>query len=399
MPLLIDELAKQVLEQTRIVTNGPLLQPEEPLRLEVIPGGGAGAQPVSDTLNFVLGSSTSFGALQIDVTYKIQRNGADLTEQTASAPGQYIKIPQQTASTPATVAGLLSFAFLLAPKIKLVKAKPPTDVRLGLPALDHKLIVTVTVKSPKLTEAEPSRTVEIPFTVPTISIPLPIPPAVCICAEDANLGGERHLVMLPPGSPESVAQIVAAYNSVLDTLNALESVLSLLSAVVAPLKLVTKTLAKISAPYITTSARVQDFDDYDNFDDEMSSFLIVAPTGYGVKFSDTANPGDWDDTGDNGMRTYKVIDILQLPGHAAYGSYLMNKLAMNATDLTTLRDRVAELSGVTTDKAQLGIGVFFVHDLASSETPHDLRHYETSGDTDEEVNDDVESAMWITGEG
>lgn len=397
MPLLIDELAKQVLEQTRIVSNGPVLAADEALRVDVIPGGGAGAQPANEALSLALGATNPLAALHIDVTYELRRDGKKLTERTAAVTtGEYLQVPTVTSGTTTTAQGLLSVAFLVAPKVRLVKAGSPPQIRAGLPVLDHALVVRITVSSPRLQDPPPTREVEIPFTVATIEVPLPMPPAVCICASDADLNGEKYLIMLPPGSPSSVSQIVQVYNTVLDGLKALESVLLLISSVLKPLELVVSTLAKVPTPYVTTGARVQDFDDFNDFDDEMSSVLIVGPTGVGVKFSDTANPGDWDDLGDNSMRSYRVIDLLQLPSHPQYGSYLLGKLGMDGAKVGELAVQVGSLTGVPPADARLGIGVFYVHNLAGADTPGDLKRYD-EGDTDEPVQDDTESAMWITG--
>jgi hypothetical protein len=385
--LLIDDVASQVLEQTRVIANGPVLAPDEALHVEVVPGGGGGSQPVSDVLNLGLTGTNQLDVLQLDVSYELQRDGLPLASQ------DYIQVPSPP--TGGSTAALLAVAFLIAPHVKLVKAAKPLDVRPGLPKLDYKLVVTITISSKTGQLPQPlARTIEIPFTVPTIEVPLPVLPAVCICAQDDSLNGQKYLIMLPPGSPESVSEIVAAYNSVLDTLNGLESLLSALAVALTPLKKVVSTLAAIPTPYVTTSARVQDFDDYNDFDDEMSSFLLVAPPGYGVRFSDTANPGDWDDFGDNAWKLYTAIDLLQLPSDQKHGDYMLKQLAMDKAEVSKLADDVAALAGVPVDKATLGIGVCYVHNLDGADTPDDFKYYDNQHET---VQDDTESALWTTG--
>ncbi|PAU47764.1 hypothetical protein CK936_16925 [Streptomyces albireticuli] len=239
---------------------------------------------------------------------------------------------------------------------------------------------------------------EIPFSIPTVELTVPIPPAVCICAQDSELTGEKHLVMLPPGSPASVGQIASAYNSVLDGLNALKGALELISIALKPLKMVAETMGKIPTPYVTTTALVEDFSDQNEFDEEMSSFLIVGPTGCGVDFADTADPGDWDDyIGTHEHKKYFTIDILQLPNAGENGDYILKKLGysleVDKSKLSELANKVAELSGVNPSEARLGIGVFYVHDLEGDDTPNDLKYYDT--DSDDPVQDDTESALWI----
>jgi hypothetical protein len=385
--LLIDDLADQLLEQTRVVTNGPVLEPHEALHVDVVPGGAGGDLPVNDVLSLALGATNALDVLHVSVSYEVQKDGVTV----AAADMATVPTPDPVQSPK----GLLSAAFLLKPKVKLIKAnKLVPDLDLELPKLDYKLIVTLEVSDAggRLQKTH-KRVVEVPFTTATIKVPLPIPPAVCICAQDAGFKGSKFLVMVPPGAPESVAEIVSTYNTVLDAINALDVVLKLAALVVKPLKLVTETLAKIPTPYVTTSARVQDFDDYDDFDDELSSFILVGPTGYGVTFNDTADPGDWDDWFTNEIKSYRTIDILQLP-NSPHGQYVMGQLGLDPTQLGTLAQTVADLTGVPLAGVELGIGVFLVHDLTSGSVPHDLRTYDN--DTNEDINDDIESAMWIT---
>ncbi|MDX3848988.1 hypothetical protein ACSCB1_03650 [Streptomyces europaeiscabiei] len=391
MGLLSQKLAEQALEQTRVVTNGPVLGPNEALHVDVIPGGGGGSQ-LADALNLGLGATTSLDVIRVAATYELQREESAGTWKKVDG-SEYKQVP-----SPPAAGGLLSTAFLLAPHVKFKAGTPsgipaPAAPPVALPKLDHKLIVTITVSSDAVPNGV-SKTLEIPFSLPTIEIPVPIPPAICICASDADLTGEKFLIMLPPGSPEAVGQIVSAYNSVLDGLNAVKDVLDLASIVLAPLKLVTGTLGKVPNPYVETSARVQDFNEYNDFDDEMSSFLIVGPTGYGVRFCDTANPDRWDDLpGDNDVKKYITIDILQLHKDEI-GKHILGKLGLTEVTVSDLATEFARLSGVPVDQARLGIGVFYVHNLEGGDVPKALKYYDNNDDS--EVQDDTESAIWIT---
>lgn len=400
MPLLIDDLATQMLEQTRVVTNAPLLPPNEPLRVEVIPGGGAGAQLTNDLLNAL--GTTPNEALRIDVDYEIRRG-----DEVLPASG-YVRLPVVAAETVnpdhGALTDLLSVAFLLPPRVRLVNrpvtGPPPPAV---LPALDHRLVVTITVRSTAtvLTPA-PSRRIEVPFTVPTIEVGLPLPGGICICSENANLGvsSGESLVMLAPGAPATISQAAESYNQLISTINSLEAVFGAAAVLLKPLQLVVDALGSIPEPEVTTDEWVKDFDDFgdwDGFDDEMRSFLLVAPTDWAIEFSDTANIGDWDDLSSHCLKTYTAVDLLQLPTHAQ-GAYLLARLGMDATALTTVRDRLATLTGATTASVRLGIGVFFVHDLTSGDTPNPLRVYDNCPGTflREHADEwgDCESARW-----
>jgi len=372
--LLIDDLVQQMLDQTRVVTNGPLLGPREPLRVDVIPGGSSGGVPVDDALSLVLGSTNRLDALRLKVSYALSRNG------TPMGSGDFQLVPTKPAGADSE---LLSVAFLLAPKIKIVKSdKLLPDLDLGLPTLDCKLTVTLTVTTSVTSPPqEVTRTIEVPFTQTQVEVPLPIPPAICVCCEHNGFTGGESMVLLPPGSPPSVGEVVAQYNAVLDALAALQSLVSLLSLVLKPLELVVDTLGALPNPYLATSNKVV-FEDFGNdFDDLMSSFVMVGPTGCGIRFSD-----DWWDQN----KTFRTIDILKLPGTSA-GDYILGRLGISVPDVQSLASQWTALTG----EAELGIGVFLVHDLGDSSVPSDLRHYDD--DPSVEIQDDIGEAIWLLG--
>ena len=378
MGLLIDDLVEQMLDQTRVVTNGPLLGPREPLRVDVIPGGGSGGVPVNDALSLILGSTNQLDALQLTVTYELSRNGTPL------GSGDFLTVPTKPMGADSD---LLSAAFLLAPKIKLVKAnKLIPDIDVGLPTLDCLLKVNLTVKTTVTNPPQTlTRTIEVPFTQTEIEVPLPIPPAICVCCEHAHFTGGESMVLLPPGSPPSVGEVVSQYNSVLDALAALQSLISLLSLVVKPLKLVVDTLSALPNPYVATTNKVV-FEDFGNdFDDLMSSFILIGPTGCGIRFSD-----DWWDQN----ITYHTIDILQLPGTPP-GDYILGQLGIASADLQQLAQQIATMTGQALADVELGIGVFLVHDLGSNSVPEELRVYQD--DPGVEIQDDIGEAMWLLG--
>ncbi len=383
MGLLIDDLVQQMLDQTRVVTNGPVLAPREPLRVDVIPGGGGGGVPVNDALSLVIGATNGLDALRLKVSYEVSRNGIPL------GSGDFLSVPTKPVGANSDP---LSVAFLLAPKVKLVKAKSLIpDIDVALPTLDCLLKVTITVEQSIGSATPPlTRTIKVPFTQTTIEVPLPIPPAICVCCEHNNFTGGESMILLPPGSPPSVGEVVAQYNSVLDAVKALESLISLLSLVLKPLELVVKTLEALPNPYVATTNKVV-FEDFGNdFDDLMTSFILVGPTGCGIRFSD-----DWWD--DN--KTYKTIDILKLLGTTVAettvpGDYIMGRLGIMPADLLQLKQQVATMTGQALADVELGIGVFLVHDLGDGSVPLELRKYDDDEDT---IQDDIGEAIWLLG--
>lgn len=393
----IDQVAQQMLDLTRVVSNAPGVGPGEPLRVDVIPG-----VPVFGVAEMLL---NSLGVLRLEVHYQVFRDDKEIKEG-------FVKTPFAAPGS----AELLSSAFTFTPRLRFVSHPQPQPV---LPsAAKHKLKVTLTIH---FGDASLSRAIDIPFAVPTIDIPLV--PAVCVCSKfkelstvvpaDGEDGDEpQFLVLVAPGGPSTVGEIVTAYNRLISTLMTLQGVLDVASIALAPLKLLVQTLTSLPKPFLSTDAWVLDFDDFGDFDDEMSSFLVVAPTGTALQFSDEANPASWDVSSDVGIKTYTPIDLLQLVGLAADSpavlaikDYEREKLGVSAEAVQLVKDALGAVDGITGDSLeglQLGLAVLYVGNLAANpdENPDYDRiepflFYETPGDTDEEVQNDVASARWL----
>jgi hypothetical protein len=177
-----------------------------------------------------------------------------------------------------TVADLSSVAFVFVLKIRFESKLPPTQPGLpeiGLPKLDHRLEATLTVSSTALSNPV-TRTIVLRFTVPTITISLPLFPAVCICSKHAFLKPSQYLVMVTPGGPSSLSQLVATYNQVIDTISGLATIIEMTSIVLTPLQTLVDTLGLTPTPYLTNDQWVKHFTSYGDFDDTMSSFFVLA---------------------------------------------------------------------------------------------------------------------------
>lgn len=424
MALQMEELATQVLAQTRVVTNGPVLGQNEPLRVDVIPGGTDLTQVGITTISGVVGSATStlsdVSPVQVAVAYKVlskdqSGNWVPLTTgvQVIPTPSKAKRVEPDASGAPQStdLAGIsdqmLSFALLLAPKLKFGGRK--SDVPLPavmLPELDRKLVVTVTVTTRLLNNVSLTRDVEVPFTVPTLQVPLRVP-ALCLCANDKDFSGSKLLVLAAPGSPQSVAELVATYNNVIELLEALKSLVSLLSVVIAPIKKLADLLAKVPLAEVAVDREVPDWDKYNDFDDEMRSFFLLAPTGYGIRFSDTANPGDWDDTGDNSYKRYMAVDLLKLPDEpkTQLRDHIAAHLGVSVSDIKNLRTQLSALTGVNEDKLEIGIGVYAVADLGDESLGKEVINYDKSSSSDDDErlwekttigsDGDIESSIWI----
>ncbi|HEU5157187.1 MAG TPA: hypothetical protein VFU43_09330 [Streptosporangiaceae bacterium] len=431
MALFLDELANQVLELTRVVSTGPVLEPGEPLRVDIIPAGD-GSQ-VTGLLGGL--APYDYNILRLHVTYKVFREGEMgdelLAEGDAADPKDYLRVP--ATPDPAPAADLLSVAFLFKPRIKFGQKPPPPQLDLPpveLPRLDHRLEVTVAVGTTvelvdipgtyKFDEIV-AKTIVLKFAVPTVTIPLPVVPALCVCSRHANLALEQEgvpgkfLVMIAPGGPSTLSEVIAIYNQIIEAVSALAGVLDLASVMLSPLQKVADLLESIPSPFVSTERWVEDFDVFDSFDDEMSSFLLIAPTDIRVQFSDEANPNDWDASGDIGLKEYQPIDLLQLVGTAGEEAaddvskselqlsreYVRGLLGMSTEAITNLKSTIATLLGsADVDAVTLGLGVMFVANLSIEPSENSegvkakhLLMYDNK--PDDELQNDVESARWL----
>lgn len=439
MGLEINELAEQLVKQTRVVSNAPFLAPNEPLRVEVIPGalGGSPNLGLSSGTNGLPGGGATLAeqvvALAVVVSYEVQRDegvedisGNWVSQWQTLAEDDFVRLPTTHDNAPASdttnlpgkhdFQRLLSAAFVFFPKIRFTRGELPTDLpegipnldqlggsdQAGLPRFDHRLLVTITVK-------DFSYTVNVPFTVPTLRIALPVPPGLCICANGENLTGDHHNLLIAPGSPPQVLQLVQTINQVMDVLRLLKGLVKLVSLLLKPLQIVVDKLNSLPDCWVYTSSVIKDFSDDggtfgigEGFDNKLRSFLILAPTGWGIEFNDTANIDDFDDTSDHFFKTYRTIDLLQLPVHV-HGPLVLKRLGLSDAeilDLAKVHAQFTRLTGLPADELEIGIGLIFVHDLNDSTLPAQLRQYDNA---QEDIYDDpsdsapsgIESARWV----
>jgi hypothetical protein len=373
MALQLAALAQQVLDQTRVVTNGPLLGPGEALHLDVVPGGAA----FVNELTGLLQSSPLTAQLNLTVTYAVSRDGTDITSST-------LRTPEKPAAGP----DLLSVGFLLPPRLRVVPGGRPVLAPPVLvpPSLDCEVVVTLTVTAPGL--APVSKAVTVPFTTALVDLPA-IPPAVCVMCPDNGWSGQNTVLLAAPGSGDEVAEVLGVCNDVIGVLGTLQPVVSLVSLVVAPIQKLLDILDDIPAPQTSNAAHVDlnDFEDLDAFidtglDDVVTSFLAVGPTG--TKFR-VADEWDWG-WSDSGGRTFELIDVLAL-NDTTEGQYVRDQLGITQADLTSLVSQLTPLLG----GAELGLGVALCHNWDDGSVPASLRTYDGGDD----LNDDIGIVHWF----
>ncbi|MGB8649501.1 MAG: hypothetical protein WCD35_02445 [Mycobacteriales bacterium] len=373
MALQLSELAQQVLNQTRIVTNGPLLGPGEALHLDVVPGGAAFVNELSG----LIATSPLTAELDLTASYQVKRGGMDVTATTLRTPAK-----------PATGPELLSVAFLLPPRLRTVVAgrtvlaAPP----LVPPSLDCEVVVTLVVSAPGLTPV--TKSISVPFTTAQVDVPA-IPPAVCVMCPDAGWSGQNTVLLVAPGTGAEVASAIELCNEVVRILGTLQPVASLIADAVKPVQKVLDVLDDVPAPQSSNAARVDlnDFEDLDawidtGLDDVMTSFIAVGPTGTRIRFADEWSHGFWA----SGGRTFELVDLLEL-SMTVEGQYVRDQLGISDSDLTALAAQLTPLLG----GAQLGLGVALCHNFDDGSVPAALRTFD-GGDS---LNDDIGVVQWF----
>jgi hypothetical protein len=373
MALQLAALAQQVLDQTRVVTNGPLLGPGEALHLDVVPGGA----PFVNELTGLLQSSPLTAQLNLTVSYAVSREGTDVT-------GSTLRTPEK----PATGPDLLSVGFLLPPRLRVVPGGRPVLAPPVLvpPSLDCEVAVTLTVSAPGLSPV--SKTVTVPFTTALVDLPA-IPPAVCVMCPDSGWSGQNTVVLAAPGSGDEVAEALAVCNDVIGILGTLQPVVSLVGLVIAPVQKLLDVLDDIPAPQTSNAGQVDlnNFEDIDAFidtglDDVVTSFIAVGPSGTKLRVSDEWDWGWWA----SGGRTFELLDVLSL-NDTTEGQYIRDQLGISQADLASLVAQLTPLLG----GPQLGLGVALCHNWDDSSVPASLRTFDDGDD----LNDDIGFVSWF----
>lgn len=373
MALQLEALAQQALDQTRVVTNGPLLGPGEALHLDVVPGGA----PFVNELSGLIAASPLTAQLNLAVSYVVKRAGTEVTGSTLRTPAK-----------PVTGADLLSVSFLLPPRLRvvtagqLVLATPP----LVPPSLDCEVLVTLTVSAAGITPV--SKTISVPFTTAQVELPA-VPPAVCVMCPHSGWSGQNTLLLAAPGSGDHVAEVIGLCNEVVRILGTLQPVASLIALAVSPVQKVLDVLADVPAPQSSNASHVDlnDFEDLDawidtGLDDVMTSFVAVGPTGTKFRVADEWGSGWWA----SGGRTFEFLDLLAL-NDTTEGQYVRDQLGISSSDLTTLIGQLTPLLG----SPRLGLGVALCHNWDDSSVPASLRTFDGGDD----LNDDIGIVQWF----
>lgn len=282
------DLASQILDFTRIVTNADTIAPGKPFRVDVIPGVAPAlpsvnaridqGQLVATTLtgtiagNIVGGLTGALRVLPHTATVKVTT--------TITRDGQAWIAPTAQPSP-------FSFAFLLVPRISAESlASVPTHYEIDV-AID----VTVSTNTdfagttPPAEEVTASRTFTIPIDVPSLEIP-----AVLLLGRHARFAPHDQdkagwlLVLVRGGSIlKSAGDVVRTFSALMQTIRDLQSVLGWGGALAGFTGALEDAVEFINtAPTIFFyAAGARDIGD---FDGEASSSLLIGTAGTRVSF-------------------------------------------------------------------------------------------------------------------
>jgi hypothetical protein len=326
-------LTAQILALTQVEWDPKYPKPGEAIEVRVIPGFAAFLPP-NLSGNLPTGGNLLLSALVNDIDFTVKY---DVTKADGSAgPGHVVK-PLSP--------GLLPNSD---PLEALVTILPPFVDELAVAdALTLHLNVHVTVTIEGISK---SGDVVIPIPIP----PVPVP-AVLLMSKDADHKGELVLLVRTGSALSSAGQIVSTLNSIIQVANSVRDIVDM-ATLLTPLHSAVDTITTASSLAGGVAAGgISDLEDYDEMDNEISSWLLIGLKGTRVEFW---NSSDFDGP------------------------------LIGETHKTTVT--LGELSGTvpgTSTMVPLGIGVDEQKNLSSK--PWD------DSDGNDDMNDDIVSVRFI----
>lgn len=313
----MDDLAQQIIDLTRVVTDAPGAKPGLPVNINVLPGFST-TLPGTTTLNGVTLSGTLVGALAgtltgtitgvlntlvdpitLSVRFVVKRNGMQVADTEFSA-------------TPAiNVAGSLTDPFNVAFLLKPPLGEDTTLV----PAIHYDIDVTIDIAVEGL---HANKTITVPVDVPAIPIPalLVLGKHTDFKVFDGDDAGSL-LVMVRASSPlRELGTLVSTINQLMSTLQTLQGVLNLAGDFIDALALLAKLVGTVPTVFFSIGS-CPDFDDNGiNFESEASSLLLIGVAGTQVTLHSDEG---YDQGGIDEETSTFVVDEIMLPGNIPSG--------------------------------------------------------------------------------
>lgn len=342
-----EQIAKQIAETTRVITEGLPAKPGQPVNLTVLPGLNPGS-PSSFELTGALGGTltTLIKPVDVNVRFSVKRkvidsNGVEVEQDVASTDftTEPTLDPNVGASHP------LDVSFLL---------KPPVGEDVVLtPAFDYVIVVTVTVSvegvvSPTIPE------IRVPVSVPALKIP-----AVCILTQhsfnDSAFPGEVAVVVRATSPLRDLYEVVDTLNTLMELIQTLRTLLNITAGLAGMTGILQRAVDVLNrAPLVWFSlGNVPVFNEYGGswtgwggFDDEASAILLIGPTGAQVRVFSAENFVDGSGaTNPHQHSTFTVRDfkeklpeLASLPTNLGFGFELVESFSGRDWDTTNIGD-------------------------------------------------------------
>jgi hypothetical protein len=267
----LNMLTSQILALTQVEWDPKYPKPGEAIEVRVIPGFSAFLPPnLSGSLP--AGGNLLLSALVNNIDFTVKYDVTNLDG--SPGPGHVVK-PLSPAQLPNSD-----------PLEALVTILPPFVDELAVgDALTLHLNIHVTVTIEGITKTG------------DIALPIPIPPvpvpAVLLMSKDAGHKGELVLLVRTGSALANAGQVVSTLNSVIQVANNVRDIVDMAS-LLTPLHSAVDTITTASslAGGVATGG-ISDLEDYDEMDNELSSWLLIGMKGTKVEFwnsSDFSGP-------------------------------------------------------------------------------------------------------------
>lgn len=271
----LQDLANEIVNATRVITDAPPTRAGQPVHVSVIPGFSPTVGSISNLANTLTGGT--LGSLTGTITGTLAVDKVDISISYSVLNGNVPAQPSDFARTPPVPpsgSDVLDVAFLL---------KPPIGENTQFtPAADFHIVVTIQATVEGFVAM---RTIDIPVRVPALQIP-----AIAVLGRHSMTGTDINhfavpaydgdspnwlLVMVRAGSPaQNLGALVQTINELMEIIQTLQAVLDLTGDFSSVLKLIAKAINEVPVVFFALG-NVKNLGDFGGFDEEASSMILV----------------------------------------------------------------------------------------------------------------------------
>jgi hypothetical protein len=256
----VQTLAQNILAFTQIEWDPKNPKPGDEVVVRIIPGLPLGFPAPAGDLTDLL--NTLVSSIKISVEYAVEDGDGNPVSNRVTPISPQSPSPQPP---PAPLQAVLT----IAPRFV-------DELQIGDPLKPYNLVAKITVEADGMQHPG------------TITVPLPMPPVpipgVLLVSKDANHSGELFILVRTGSALTSAGAIVSTINSVIQVVNSVKDVVAFATLLLPHLHQAVDTINNAGGIAGIASGGASDLEDYDEFDDEGSSMLLIAPAGTTVEF-------------------------------------------------------------------------------------------------------------------